>query len=94
VIESIASEALRSFWVSGHSGAVRADWRKKVTIIMSALDAAVAPADMDKPGFKFHALGGNMAGRFAVLVSHNWRITFGWSGDSAVNVDLEDYHGN
>lgn len=34
-----------------------------------------------------------MAGRYAVSVSGNWRITFGWSGEDAVAVDLEDYHG-
>jgi plasmid maintenance system killer protein len=22
----------------------------------------------------------------------NWRITFGWSDDAAIDVDLEDYH--
>ena len=29
---------------------------------------------------------------FAVNVSGNYRITFGWSGEDAVEVDLEDYH--
>jgi proteic killer suppression protein len=38
-------------------------------------------------------LSGNFVGRYAVWVSRNWRITFGWSGDDAIDVDLEDYHG-
>ena len=33
-----------------------------------------------------------MAGRFAITVSRNWRLTFGFDGDDAVQVDLEDYH--
>jgi len=31
-------------------------------------------------------------GRFAVWVSENYRITFGWAGEDAIDVDLEDYH--
>jgi len=60
---------------------------------MSRLDAARQPADMDLPGFGFHAVTGDLAGRFAVSVSRNWRITFAWDGDDATDVDLEDYHG-
>jgi proteic killer suppression protein len=30
--------------------------------------------------------------RLAVWASGNYRITFGWSGEEAVEVDLEDYH--
>lgn len=48
---------------------------------------------MDLPGLGFHALTGDLAGRFAVSVSRNWRITFAWDGDDATDVDLEDYHG-
>ena len=48
---------------------------------------------MDAPGFGFHKLTGDQAGRFAVWVSRNWRITFSWEGENAEQVDLEDYHG-
>ena len=48
---------------------------------------------MDVPGLRFHALTGDMAGRYAVLVSRNWRISFAFDADDAVDVDLEDYHG-
>jgi proteic killer suppression protein len=60
---------------------------------MSRLDAARRPTDMDLPGLGFHALTGDLAGRFAVSVSRNWRITFAWDGDDATDVDLEEYHG-
>jgi len=35
-----------------------------------------------------------MAGRYAVSVSRNWRITFAWIGEDAIDVDMEDYHGH
>jgi len=33
-----------------------------------------------------------MRGRYAVDATANWRLTFGWEGDDAIEVDLEDYH--
>jgi len=28
-----------------------------------------------------------------MTVSRNWRLTFGWDGEDAIELDLEDYHG-
>jgi toxin HigB-1 len=47
---------------------------------------------MNQPGFRYHALTAPMKGRFSVSASGNWRITFGWDGTDAIDVDLEDYH--
>ena len=47
---------------------------------------------MDLPGLRFHALKGADKGRYAVWASENWRLTFGWDGVDAIEVDLEDYH--
>ena len=61
--------------------------------ILSALEAAELPEQMNYPGSYFHALKGNRAGgRYAVRLSANYRVTFGWDEDSAVDVDIEDYH--
>jgi proteic killer suppression protein len=57
------------------------------------MDVADRPQMLDLPGLGFHALRGNRKGEYAVSVSGNWRLTFGWSGDDAINVGLEDYHG-
>ena len=61
-------------------------------MILDRLDAAKAPAQMNVPGLRFHALTGNLKGRYAVTVSANWRVTFGWHDEDAIDVDLEDYH--
>lgn len=60
--------------------------------MIERLDGAVAPEDMNLPGWSFHALRGKMTGRYAVSVTGNWRLTFAWDGEDAVDVDLEDYH--
>ena len=48
---------------------------------------------MDLPGYGFHPLKGDMRGRYAITVSRNWRVTFGWYDGDAVDIDLEDHHG-
>ncbi len=50
------------------------------------------PEDMNIPGFKFHQLSGDRKGTYAVTVTGNWRITFRFDGEDAIDVDLEDYH--
>ena len=47
---------------------------------------------MNLPGLRFHPLKGESKGRYAVDASGNWRVTFGWEGEDAIEVDLEDYH--
>jgi proteic killer suppression protein len=93
-IRSLRSKALRRYWRRGDIGAINPVWRNKVRLILSRLDKATRPAEMDSAGMNFHALKGNQTGRFSVLVTRNWRITFAWDGDDAIDVDLEDYHGN
>jgi toxin HigB-1 len=57
-----------------------------------ALDKARIPDAMNLPGLRFHARKGEGKGRYAVDASGNRRITFGWDGEDAIEVDLEDYH--
>jgi proteic killer suppression protein len=64
----------------------------RIANILSALDVARRPEVMNLPGLRFHALKGKERGRYALNVSGSWRITFGWDGFDAVDVDLEDYH--
>ncbi|GGA93182.1 hypothetical protein GCM10011491_21610 [Brucella endophytica] len=94
MIESFRSKALKRYWTKGDDAGLRPEWRNKIRIVLSRLDAVHDPAEMNAPGFGFHALKGDQAGRFAIWVSRNWRITFAWEGGNATDVDLEDYHGS
>jgi len=60
--------------------------------MLDRLDASKKAEDMDLTGYKFHALKGDRKGEFAVSVTGNWRITYHFIGEDAVNVNLEDYH--
>ena len=47
---------------------------------------------MDLPGYRLHALGGNMKGYWSIVISGNWRIVFRFEDGDAFDVDLVDYH--
>jgi toxin HigB-1 len=61
--------------------------------LLRSLDVAKQPEELAIPGPGLHALRGDQKGRHAMTVSRNWRLTFGWDGEDAIDVDLEDYHG-
>jgi len=64
----------------------------RIARLLKALDAAPRPNAMNLPGLRFHVLKCKDKGRYAVWASENWRITFGWDGVDAIEVDMEDYH--
>jgi proteic killer suppression protein len=92
VIRSFRSRALRQFAATGDASKLSVPNYARVRQILLALNAATAPQAMNVPGLKFHALKGREKGRYAVWASGNYRITFGWDGKDAINLDLEDYH--
>lgn len=47
---------------------------------------------MRNPGNKFHALGGNRKGQYAISINKKWRVCFEWHDDNAYNVEIIDYH--
>lgn len=90
MIESIRHKGLRKFFEDNDSSKLHGS-ADKIRRLLLALDAASKPEAMNVPGFKFHQLQGKPQ-RYAVTVTANWRITFGWNGENAVDVDYEDYH--
>lgn len=60
--------------------------------MLDRLDASTKPDDMNLPGYKFHPLSGARKAEFSVTVTGNWRITFKFDGENAIDVNFEDYH--
>jgi toxin HigB-1 len=92
VIRSFRSKGLRHFAERGDPAKLSVRNPDRIRRILLALDAAKSPDGMNVPGFRFHPLKGQDRGRYAVDASGNWRVTFAWDGEDAVDVDLEDYH--
>lgn len=92
MIRSFRSKPLKAYASGGDAKklAVSGAAIERLTRQLARLDAAVAPEDMDLPGWYFHSLRGER--RFSVRVTANYRLTFGWEDGDAVALDLEDYH--
>lgn len=92
MIRSFRNKGLRRLFEEGDSSKLSVRHVSRVERILSALDTATAPEQLNIPGWRFHALKGDQVGRYALDASGNWRVTFGWDDQDAVDVDLEDYH--
>jgi proteic killer suppression protein len=92
MIVSFKHKGLELFFTKSSCKGIPAQFAPRIERILDRLDASKDPDDMSVPGYKFHALKGDRKGEYAVSVSGNWRITFEFDGQEAVNVNLEDYH--
>ena len=90
VIRSFRSKPLRRFFERDDPSGLSVANAARIGRMLRALDAASEPQQLNLPGYFFHGLRG--VRRWSIRVSGNWRITFGWDGADAIEVDLEDYH--
>ena len=92
MIKSFKSKALEKLFFDDDRSKINQDHAAKLLRILDRLDASNNPQDMNLPGYKLHELKGKQKGVWAVWVSGNWRLTFEFEGNDAVNVDYVDYH--
>ncbi|MCL1930275.1 MAG: type II toxin-antitoxin system RelE/ParE family toxin [Treponema sp.] len=92
MIRSFRHKGLEQFFITGSKRGILPDHADKIARILDRLDASIAPADMNLPGYRLHELKGQEAGTWSVTVNANWRITFQFEGQDAVVVDYRDYH--
>jgi toxin HigB-1 len=92
VILGFRHKGRAKFFETGSKSGIQAQQAARLRLILGRLGAATAPNDMALPGLDLHPLKGNQRGRWAVSVSGNWRITFGFVGKDVDAVDYEDYH--
>ena len=65
---------------------------RRIADILTLLNDATRPEELNLPGYGLHRLSGNLAGFWSVTVSRNWRIVFRFEGSNATDVNLVDYH--
>jgi proteic killer suppression protein len=91
VIGSFRHKGLEELYRTGKTRRIGALQIGRCARILQLLELALRPEDMNIAGFRFHRLHGDPK-RWSVRVTGNYRITFGWSDESALEVDFEDYH--
>ena len=92
MIKSFRHKGLQRFFEKGSKAGIQAQHERRLRLMLSRLDDAMKPTDMDAPGWKLHALKGELKNHWAVWVDGNWRLTFAFDGSDAIPVNYQDYH--
>ena len=92
VIKSFGHKGLQRFFEKGSKSGIQPKHESRLRLMLSRLDDAAKPSDMDAPGWKLHALKGELKGHWALWVDENWRLTFAFDGKDAIHVNYQDYH--
>jgi proteic killer suppression protein len=92
MILTFRHKGIERFFLTGSKTGIQPAHANKLNEQLAVLNVATKPEHMNLPGWKFHALRGDLAGHWAVSVNGNWRLTFAFDGDEATLVDYQDYH--
>lgn len=92
MVRSIRHRGLRRFHLRGDGRRLQPALVPKIRRILSNLNRAEDPRDLQLPGYRLHPLSGNLEGFWAVDVTRSLRIVFRHEDGNAYDVDLVDYH--
>jgi toxin HigB-1 len=92
MLRTFRHKGLKRLFEKDNPSGVRTDQVSRIRDVLAHLDRAQWPADLDLPGYRLHALKGDLKGYWSVTISGNWRIIFRFEDGSAFDVDLMDYH--
>lgn len=91
MIDGFRHKGLEELYFLGKTRRIGAGEVRKCTRILQLMEVAAKPEDLNIAGFRFHRLHGSEK-RWSVRVTGNYRITFGWAGETALDINYEDYH--
>jgi len=92
VIVGFRHKGLKALYEQNSVRGVQPSHAAKLRRILSALDVATTPRDLDFPGFRLHELSGRLRGHWSIWVNGNWRVTFRFIDSDVELVDYQDYH--
>jgi toxin HigB-1 len=92
MMRSFRRKGVERFFKSGSRARIQAAHAPRLARQPSALDAATRPEDMNRPGWGWHPLKGDLCGHWSVSVNGNWRLTFAFEIGDAILMDYQDYH--
>jgi len=92
-IDSISHKGLKRFFETGNPKGLVGD-AARIRKMLVFIDAAGSFEELAvPPNYGLHALVGDKAGRWAMTVTKNWRLTFIKIDETTIaDLDLEDDH--
>jgi toxin HigB-1 len=92
MIRSFKHRGLKRLYERGDRSGIRPDLVDTVQEILTVLDNAATPQELNLPGYRLHPLKGDLKGFWSVTLRANWRIIFRFEGMDAFDIELIDYH--
>ncbi|MGC1362725.1 MAG: type II toxin-antitoxin system RelE/ParE family toxin [Silvibacterium sp.] len=92
MIRTFRHKGVQRFFLTGSKAGIQPKHATRLRILLTTLNLASTPTDMNREGWGWHPLKGNLKDRWAVTVNGNWRPTFSFEGTDAILVDYQDYH--
>lgn len=93
MIGSIRHKALRRLFEERNAKGLSPELVPRLRRVMSALHGTDNLEQLQSvPGWRLHALKGDLNGYWSLSVSGNWRMVFQWRDGVATELDLLDYH--
>lgn len=92
MIKSFKHKGLKNFFYHNDRSGINQDHAAKLARILDRLDASLNPQYLNLPGYKLHELKGKEKGTWLLWLSGNWRVTFRFEANDAIDVDYRDYH--
>ncbi len=92
MVKTFRHKGLKRLFEKDNPSGVRVDQAARIRDVLSQLEQALQATDLDLPGYRLHALKGDLQGYWSVTISSNWRILFRFEDGAALDIDLVDYH--
>lgn len=93
MIGGIKHKALRRFFEDGTTTGLSTELVPRLRRMLTTLHATDDLKQLENfPGWRLHALKGDMIGFWSMSVNGNWRLVFKWQDGVAEDLDLIDYH--
>lgn len=92
MIKGFRHRGIEAFFSTGSKAEIQPHHASRLSRQLKHLDRAKRPDDMNIPGWRLHALSGDMNGHWSVWVNGNWQLTFTFEGENVILVDYQDYH--
>ena len=92
MIASFKHKGLRLLFEAGERRFLNPQHIERIENILGVIHAAEDIKGINVPGYRLHALSGDLRGFWSVTVRANWRIIFRFQRGKAFEIDLVDYH--
>lgn len=92
MIITFEHKGLALFFKTGSVSGIQPIHANRLRVMLSVLQTAKAPSDLNRPSWRLHALSGNLKGYLSLSVQANWRLTFKFLGSDVELLNYCDYH--